>query len=49
MAGLDATEQVAFVRRRLCLDRSRDAEVAEALAGMAGRSETVAVVIQWEP
>jgi SAM-dependent methyltransferase len=46
-ANTDPDEYVAFVRRRLCLDRSRDPEIAAALAAMPGQDETTAVVASW--
>jgi SAM-dependent methyltransferase len=50
-ATTDPAEYIAFVRRRLCLDASRDDEIAAALEAvrMPFRDETVAVVFSWEP
>jgi 2-polyprenyl-3-methyl-5-hydroxy-6-metoxy-1,4-benzoquinol methylase len=46
-AVADPGEYVAFVRRRLCLDRSRDPDVADALAALPDQDETSAVVVSW--
>ena len=48
---IDPGEYVAFVRRRLCLDRSRDPEIAAALeeVRVPFRDKTTAAVFSWEP
>jgi len=46
-ARSDPAEHLAFMRRRLCLDPSRDGELAEALAGEG--DETTTVVLHWLP
>ncbi len=50
-ANASADQVVAFVRRRLCLDPSRDPEVAAALAGLHGPGQDVvtSVVFAWSP
>ncbi len=48
-ARVDPHEHIAFVRRRLCLDASRDDEVAAALDFDAHLDETTAVVVSWGP
>jgi SAM-dependent methyltransferase len=48
-ARLPPAEQVAFVRRRLCLGPERDLEIAAALADPAGDDETTSVVLHWRP
>ena len=49
LAHADLPEQVAFVRRRLCLDSSRDPDIAEALEDTPDRATTTAVVMAWQP
>jgi hypothetical protein len=46
-AVADPEEYVAFVRRRLCLDRSEDSAVTSALAQLPDQDETTAVVMSW--
>lgn len=46
-AQSDPQEHLAFVRRRLCLDPSRDRELAEAMGDES--DETTAVVLHWAP
>jgi SAM-dependent methyltransferase len=49
-AGPGDAEYVAFVRRRLCLDASRDPEVAAALAAAAdGAEDVTTVTVWWDP
>ena len=50
-SGTDLDDHVAFVRRRLCLDRSRDPEVRAALAGagLSERDSVATVVVAWDP
>ncbi len=49
LAHSDPHEQVAFVRRRLCLDSSRDPDIAEALEDTPDRATTTAFVMAWQP
>jgi SAM-dependent methyltransferase len=46
-AQLDSAEYVAFVRRRLCLDSSHDAEIASVLASMDSLSNDETVTVWW--
>lgn len=46
-ARLDASEYVAFVRRRLCLPSTRDSEIATVLAGMDPPNNTKLVTVWW--
>jgi SAM-dependent methyltransferase len=48
-AGIDPEEHVAFIRRRLCLDGSRDAEIAAALDRDPHVDETTVYVFAWSP
>ena len=49
-AATDPDHYVQFVRRRLCLDSSRDSEIAEALTELGpGQEETTVVVVSWQP
>ena len=48
-ATTDPHHYVAFVRRRLCLDPSRDADIAAALVETGqSRDETAVVVVSWQ-
>lgn len=49
LARTSREDHVAFVRRRLCLDASRDPEIAEALDETTERGDTTAVVVSWRP
>lgn len=49
---IDPQEHLAFLRRRLCLDASRDDEIAaaiEALDADVHQDETTAVIVAWSP
>jgi SAM-dependent methyltransferase len=48
-ATTDPHEYLAFVRRRLCLDQSREPEIAAALDQVPGPDETTVVVVSWLP
>ena len=49
-ATSDPDRYLEFVRRRLCLDPSRDAEIAAALAETGqGQDEITVVVVSWQP
>jgi SAM-dependent methyltransferase len=48
-AQVDPQEHLAFLRRRLCLDASRDDEIAAALDSDAHLDETTAVILAWPP
>jgi SAM-dependent methyltransferase len=48
-AQVDPAAHLAFLRRRLCLDSSRDQEIAAALDSDAHLDETTAVVVAWPP
>lgn len=49
LARAEPGDHVAFIRRRLCLDPSRDPEIASALDETSERGETTAVVVSWSP
>ena len=45
--GLDAPDYIAFVRQRLCLPDTRDAEIAEFLATMGPLTNTQVFTVWW--
>lgn len=49
-ASTDPEQYVPFVRRRLCLESSKDPEIAAALLELGpGLDETTVVVVSWQP